>query len=113
MDALVVPALVVNRVRTKNLQFAVLNLGSQHPNHSTVFVLEEPSPRSGKDEQGRACMPKNQGLDVAMKFLTVGSVIFAVHRRCRDVGNNVCCEPSSLPRGRVLWPGGEISRAAA
>jgi hypothetical protein len=98
MDALVVPALVVNRVRTKNLQFAVLNLGSQHSNHSTVFVLEEPSPRSGKDEQGRACMPKNQGLDVAMKFLTVGSVIFAVHRRCRDVGNNVCCEPKYLTR---------------
>src|SRR6266852_1885233 len=90
MNAFVVPALGVDGVRTKNLQFAALNLGRQYSNHTAIFILEEPSHGGGKDEQRIACMPEDEGLHVAMKFLAVGFVIFAVHRRVADVGGNAC-----------------------
>ncbi len=43
-----------------------------------------------------------------MKFLAVGFVIFAVHRRGRDVGGNVCCAAEvSYPMTGVMAYWGE------
>src|ERR1700733_5325045 len=79
MNALVVPALGIDRVGTKHLQLAAFNLWRQHPDHPAIFVLKEPSHRSRKHHQRRAAVSKDQRFHVTMKFLTVSSVIFAVH----------------------------------
>jgi hypothetical protein len=52
---------------------------SQRHNHSAIFIFKESSHRRRKDQQWRAAMPEDQGLHVAMQFLAIGLVVFAVH----------------------------------
>src|ERR1017187_6127288 len=103
VHALVVPTLAIHRVRTKHLQFAALDLGRQRSYHSPIFVLKKSPLRRRKDQQRRPRMPENQRLDVPVQFLTVGFVIFAIHRksgkrRCRGVAR------TSLFAAEVSYP---------
>src|SRR5579859_4895019 len=101
VDALVVPAFGVDAVRAKDLQFATLDLGRQNANHAPVFILEKLSHRGREDHQWHAGMAKDQSLHVAVQFLAVSFVIFAIHReeeiplgRCRQC---FLCSRSILP----------------
>src|SRR3984957_11573274 len=126
MHALVVPALRIHGVRTEHLQLAALNLRRQHSNHCPVFILEKPSHRSRKGENRRPRMPEDQRLHVALQFLAVPLVIFAIldeerpatppYRRClqhlpgrrsifRDVSVNGLFgeEGKRLGSGETYW----------
>jgi tetratricopeptide (TPR) repeat protein len=110
MDALVVPALSVNRVRAKYLQFPALNFWREHTDHSAVFILEELSHGGGEHQQRSARMPENQRLHLAVKFLAVGFVVFAIHRGCRasrpiSRGRSILPEREILQDGLVSHPG--------
>src|ERR1700751_316452 len=93
MRRLVVPALSIDRVRTKHLQLSAVDFGREHPNHAAVFILEKSSHRSGEDEYGRACLPEHQHFHLPMEFLAVPLVIFAIH------------EPKYLTLTAILEPG--------
>jgi hypothetical protein len=102
MDAPVVPTLGVDRVRTENLQFAPIKLVGKRANYPTVFVFEKFPHRCGKNKQGHPCVPEHERFHVAVKFLAVTFVIFAVHRErniwSRDgFENGPRCSRSILP----------------
>ena len=79
MHALVVPALGVHRVGAEDLQLAGIDFRRQRPDHAPVFILEKPAHGSGKHQQGRARVSEDQHFHVAMQFVAVALVIFAVH----------------------------------
>jgi hypothetical protein len=54
--------------------------GGQHADHSAVFVLEKSPHRSREDDHARTRVPENQGFHIAVQFLAVSFVIFAIHR---------------------------------
>ena len=100
MHALVVPALEVDRVRTKYLQFAAFNFRGQRSNHPPVLELEESPHRSREDHQRHSGMSEDQRLHVPVQLLAISLVIFAVH------GEQVCgkaglepCRPLKKTRG--------------
>ena len=80
MHAPVVPTLGIHRVGAKYLQFAAFDFGGQHSNHAPVFVLKEFPHRSGKDHQRNSRVAENKSFHVAVQFLAIGFVIFAIHR---------------------------------
>src|SRR5579864_2318259 len=101
VDALVVPALSVDAVGAKDLQFATLDFRRQHANHAPVFILEKLSHGGRENQQWHAGMAKDQGLHIAVQFLAVSFVIFAIHLeeeiplgRCRQC---LRCSRSILP----------------
>ena len=77
--SLVVPALGIYRIGTEDLQFAAVDLGREHADHAAIFVFEELAHGGGKNEQGLARITEHQVLHVAMKFMAVTLVIFAMH----------------------------------
>jgi hypothetical protein len=79
MNALVVPTLAIDGVRAKHLQSAALELGRKGPNHSRILILKEPSLGRGKHKQRRPTVSEDQRFHIAMKFLAICSVMFAVH----------------------------------
>ena len=79
MSRLVVPALGIDRVWAKNLQFPSIDFPGEHPDHAPVFILEKFPHRSGEDQQGSARLSKYQHLHLAMQFLAVPLVIFTIH----------------------------------
>src|ERR1700749_1532407 len=66
MNALVVPALVVDSVGAEYLQFAAVNFGGERGNHAAIFVFEESSHGSGKNQQGRSGMAKHERLNISV-----------------------------------------------
>ena len=79
MHALVVPTLGIDHVRTKYLQFAAVNLRSENADHSPIFIFKEFTHGSGEHEQRRAGVPEDQHFHIAIQFLAVSLVIFAIH----------------------------------
>src|SRR5437879_6949437 len=85
MHLLVVPALGIDAVDAKNLQLAAINLRRKDGNHASVFVIEKSAFGCRKDQQRHASLSKNQQLHLTVEFAAVPFVIFAIHRREREV----------------------------
>src|ERR1035441_3718317 len=79
MHAFVVPTLAIDRVHTKNLNFAGFDLSGERPNHPRVFVLIKAPHRRGKHENRLARVSVNQRLHVASQFVAVLFMKFPVH----------------------------------
>ena len=79
MNVLVVPALGIDAVRAKHLQFAALDLRRQYADHPAVFIFEKLSHRSWKHQQGHSRVPEHQRVHVAVQFLAISFVKFAIH----------------------------------
>jgi len=80
MHALVVPAFGIDAIGAEHLELSPLDLGGKGADHAAVLVFKELSHGGGKDEEGRPGMPEDESLHVAVQFLAVTFVIFAVHR---------------------------------
>ena len=106
MDAFVVPALGVDSIKAEDLQFPAFDFRGQNADHAAVFVLEKLTHGGWKDDNWRPCMTEDKGLHVAMQFLAVGFVIFAIHRggvteTCRDAPGCGSSQPEYLTRSMV------------
>src|SRR3954453_15984702 len=111
--AFVVPTLGIDSFRAENLQFAVIDLMCQHANHSTVFVFEESAHGSWEYQQRHSGMTKNQRFHVAMQFLAVCPVVFAIHREEVAVcAMRTFSQPKYLTRWRSETPTGTMGACA-
>ena len=75
----VVPALHVDGVDAKELQFAALNAFTDSADHVSIFELEEAAAGSGKDEDGQASMAEDEEFHVAVEPVGIPLVVLAVH----------------------------------
>jgi hypothetical protein len=81
MRRLVVPALGVHAVGAENLNVAALDLRRQDANHSAIFVFVKTPHRSREDQQRCPGMAKDKHFHLAVQFLAVTLVVFAIHER--------------------------------
>ena len=101
MNSLVVPALCINGIGTKHLQFTAFNLRSKSADHTPVLVFEKFPHRCGEDEKRSSGVAEDEGFHVAMQFLAVTLVIFAIHQVCSGKlqAKPALCSRSILPDG--------------
>src|SRR5579863_2371947 len=104
MNTFVVPTLRVDCIGTEYLQLSALNLRRHYTDHASIFVFKEPAHRGRKHQQRRATMSEDQGFHIAMKFLAIASVIFAVHLLEQSERRSIL--PDSA--GRVETDGSDI-----
>ena len=81
MNALVVPALRVHSIRTKDLQLTSVDSGRQRGNYAAILIFKKLAHGSGEDKQRRARMTEAQRFHVTVQFGAVSLEIFAVHDR--------------------------------
>jgi hypothetical protein len=80
VDPFVVPTLRVHGIGAEHLQFAAFDFWSEGTDHSTILVLEKFSHRCGEHEKWSSSMAENERFHVAVQFLAVTLVIFAIHQ---------------------------------
>src|SRR5947209_7547681 len=78
-NALVVPALTVHTVQTKQLKTAAADLVREGRNHLPVFELKKSSLRCWEHQRRQASMPEHQQLHISLKTRRPPLVIFAIH----------------------------------
>src|SRR5882757_8699387 len=79
MHAFVVPTFTIHAVHAEYLQLSCIDLRREHPDHSSIFILKKTPLRAGKNEQRLSGVTKDERFHIALQFVAVVLVMFAIH----------------------------------